>query len=110
MLKAVAFDLGGTLFSKSDSLEKAVRAQWKAMKDLGYGIDWDQFVEISKETEKEFNEKYGRTVKKHELGRFLELFFDRTEMEPSEEEMKKTPKGCGTTTSNRTIELKNWSS
>lgn len=76
MLKAVIFDLGGTLFKKEDALDRASRAQWEKLKELGYEISWDKYLEVVSKASDLFNERYCGRVAKYAPGNFVRVFFE----------------------------------
>lgn len=88
MLKAVAFDLGGTLFKDKNSPMEASRAQWKEMKRRGYEIGWKEYRKRVDEAWETFTDKYGKTVRKYESGLFLEFFCDIADMNIPKAERK----------------------
>lgn len=89
MLQAVIFDFGGTLFRRDDAYEKAARAQWRALKEMGYDITWENYQELSRKTSEIFDERYYGSPERFEYGNYSEVFFEVWGKEGSEDDFRK---------------------
>ncbi|MFW5902531.1 MAG: HAD family hydrolase [archaeon] len=88
MIKAVIFDLGGTLYKGTEPSEEDYRLQWEEMKERGLEVEWDEYLEALEEMKDILKERHTGKVEMHQVDVPVRIMFDLLDIKASEEEIK----------------------
>lgn len=90
MIKAVIFDLGGTLYKDNNPSKEVYRDQWNEINERGYEVDWEEYREALGKMQEELRDQHGDSVEAHQPEVPVRILFDilGLEDEVTEEDLK----------------------